>query len=67
MDEPAFSHDSDFPLKVRGYEVSSALDVFVLTRALDDHLRRALEAEGYVQRANIVLSNGRIVDGWVKL
>ena len=67
MDDPAFSHDPDFPLEIRGYEANTAQDVFVLTTALDDRLRLTLEAKGYLQRSDIILSDGQIVDGWVKL
>ena len=65
MDKPTFIND--LPLETRGYEVNTAQDVFVLTRALDANLELSLEAHGYVQRSNIVLFDGQIVDGWVKI
>ena len=65
MDKPTFIND--LPLETRGYEVNTAQDVFVLTRALDANLELSLEAYGYVQRSNIVLPDGQIVDGWVKI
>ena len=65
MDKPTFIND--LPLETRGYEVNTAQDVFVLTRALDPNLELSLEAYGYVQRSNIVLLDGQIVDGWVKI
>jgi hypothetical protein len=67
MHKSTFTNESVFPLEITGYEVNSAIDVFVLTRALDAHLALSLEAEGYVQRSNIELSDGQIVDGWVKI
>ena len=65
MHKPTFINESNLPLEIRGYEVNSAQDVFVLTRALDANLELSLEANGYVQHTNIVLSDGQIVDGWV--
>jgi len=67
MDKSAFNGESNFPLEICGFEVNTAQDVFVLTRALDEILKLSLEADGYIQRTNIVLSDGKIVDGWVKL
>ena len=67
MHKPTFINESALPLEVRGYEANSAVDVFVLTRKLDGNLALLLEANGYVQRSYIDLSNGRIVDGWVKM
>jgi len=67
MHKPTFINESNLPLEIRGYEVNSAQDVFVLTRALDANLELSLEANGYVQRTNIVLTDGQIVDGWVKV
>jgi hypothetical protein len=67
MYKPTFITESNLPLEIRGYEVNTAQDVFVLTRALDVNLELSLEANGHVQRANIVLSHGQIVGGWVKV
>ena len=67
MDKPTFIDKPNLPLEIRGYEVNTAQDVFVLTRALDANLELSLEADGYVQHSNIVLSDGQIVDGWVKI
>ena len=67
MDKPTFIDKPNLPLEIHGYEVNTAQDVFVLTRALDANLELSLEADGYVQRSNIVLSDGQIVDGWVKI
>ena len=67
MDKPIFISDSKLSLEVCGYESSSAQDVFVLTRKLDANLLLSLEANGYVQRSNIKLTNGKIVDGWVRV
>jgi hypothetical protein len=67
MHKPTFINEPNLPLEIRGYEVNTAQDVFVLTRALDANLELSLEADGYVQRTNIVLSDGQIVDGWVKV
>ncbi|MDH3979361.1 MAG: hypothetical protein OEU91_02500 [Gammaproteobacteria bacterium] len=67
MYKPAFINESNLPLEIRGYEGNTAQDVFVLTRALDADLFHSLEAHGYVQRTNIVLSDGQIVDGWIKV
>ena len=67
MHKPTFTNESVLPLEVLGYEENSAVDVFVLTRALDGNLALSLEANGYVQRSNIELSDGQIVDGWVKV
>jgi hypothetical protein len=67
MHKPTFINDSDLPLEIRGYEGITAQDVFVPTRALDADLLLSLEANGYMQRTNIVLTDGQIVDGWVKV
>ena len=67
MHKPTFINESMFPLEVLGYEVNSAVDVFVLTRVIDTNLALSLEANGYVQISNIELSNGQIVDGWVEV
>ena len=67
MHKLTFINESNLPLKIRGYEVNTAQDVFVLTRALDVNMELSLEANGYVQRTNIVLSDGQIADGWVKV
>ena len=67
MHKQPFINESNLPLEIRGYEVNTAQDVFVLTRALDVNVEISLEANGYVQRTNIVLSDGRISDGWVKV
>jgi hypothetical protein len=52
------SNDPDLPLEIGGYEATSATDVFALTRLFDSHLKRTMESKDYVQRANIVLSDG---------
>ena len=67
MDKPKYINEQTLPLEIRGYEVNTAQDVFVLTRALDANLELSLEAYEYVQRLNIVLFDGQIVDGWVKI
>ena len=67
MHKSTFINESNLPLEIRGYEVNTAQDVFVLSRALDANLELSLEASGYVQRTNIALSDGQIVDGWVKV
>ena len=60
-------NDPELPLEIGGYEATTATDVFVLTCSLDAHLKRTMESKGYVQRANVVLSDGQILDGWVKI
>ena len=67
MDESTIINVSDLPLEVIGYEVNSAVEVFVLTRALDARLTLSLEAHGYVHKTNIELSDGQILNGWVKV
>ena len=67
MRKSPFINESNLPLEIRGYEVNTAQDVFVLTRALDANLELLLKAHGYVQHTNIVLRDGQIVDGWVKI
>lgn len=67
MHRPTFSSDPDRPLELCGYEAETAQDVFVLSSALDTNLMRCLEREGYAQRANIVLADGQIIDGWVRI
>ena len=67
MYKQPFINESNLPLELRGYEVNTAQDVFVLMRALDVNMELSLEANGYVQRTNIVLSDGQIADGWVKV
>ena len=67
MHKPLYLKELFLSLKIRGYNVVTAEEVFVLMRALDANLERSLEASGYVQRPNILLSDGQIVDGWVKI
>jgi hypothetical protein len=67
MYKPVSVSESNLPLEIRGYDVNTAQDVFVLTGAVDAILERSLEAHGYVHRSNIRLADGRIVDGWVKV
>ena len=62
-----FTNESTLSLKIRGCEVNTARDVFVLTRELDAILELLLKANGYVQHTNIVLSDGQIIDGWIKV
>jgi len=66
MHKAASTSDPDLPLEIIGYEHNTARDVFILSSPLDTNLERALESKGYVQRGNIVLTDGRIIDGWVK-
>ena len=61
------SSDSTLPLELGGYEANTARDVFVSTSPLDANLERSLKRDGYVWRANIVLTDGKILDGWVRL
>ena len=61
------SSDSTLPLELGGYEANTARDVFVLTRSLDAKLEQSLKGAGYVWRANILLTDGKILDGWVRI
>jgi len=67
MDESTIIKVSDLPLDVIGYEVNSAVEVFVLTQALDARLILSLEAYGYVMKSYIELSDGQFIDGWMKV
>ena len=67
MHEKQSSSDSPFPFELGGYEANTARDVFILTRSLDAKLEHSLKGEGYAWRANIVLTDGQILDGWVKI
>ncbi|HYQ70318.1 MAG TPA: hypothetical protein VET88_00165 [Gammaproteobacteria bacterium] len=67
MDKPTFIFEASLPLEIRGFEVNTAVGVFALTKALDANLELSLNAKGYVQRSGIVLSDGQIIDGWVKI
>jgi hypothetical protein len=67
MRKPKFLDESTLSLEIRGCEVNTARDVFVLKRELDAILEHLLEANGYVHHTNIVLSDGQIIDGWVKV
>jgi hypothetical protein len=67
MRKSPFINESTLSLEIRGSEVNTARDVFVLTRELDAILELLLNANGYVQHTNIVLSDGQIIDGWVKV
>ena len=67
MNKENSGHDSALPLELGGYEANTARDVFVLTSSLDAKLKRSLERDGYVWRANLVLTDGKILDGWVKI
>jgi hypothetical protein len=66
MRKSPFINESTLSLEILGSEANTARDVFVLTRELDAILELLLKANGYVQHANIVLSDGQIIDGWVK-
>jgi hypothetical protein len=67
MHKEKSSSDSVIPLELGGYEANTALDVFVLTRSLDAKLEHSLNGAGYVWRANIVLTDGKILEGWVRI
>ena len=67
MSKSRFINDSNLPLEICGFEVNTAQNVFLLTMALDANIELSLEAYGYMQRSNIVLLDGQIVDGWVKV
>ena len=67
MHKAKSNSDSTLPLELGGYEANTARDVFVLTSSLDDNLKHSLKRDGYVWRANIVLTDGKILDGWVKI
>ena len=67
MHKEKSSSDSALPLELGGYEANTAQNVFVLTRSLDENLKHSLERNGYVWRANILLTDGQILDGWVKI
>jgi hypothetical protein len=67
MNKAMSSSDPDLPLELGGYEADTAQDVFVLTSSLDANLKHALERDGYLWRANIVLADGQVIDGWVKI
>jgi len=67
MNTPTFINEPYLPLEICGYEANTAQDVFRLTRALDANLAQALEDNGYLQRTGIVLSNGQVVEGWIKV
>jgi hypothetical protein len=67
MSTSTFIDKPYLPLEICGYEANTAQDVFILTRALDANLAQSLEANGYMQRTGIVLSNGQVIDGWIKV
>jgi hypothetical protein len=67
MDETSLIDEDDLPLEICGFEVNTAQDIYTLTKTPDGMLKLSLEAGGYVYRSNILLSDGRIVDGWVKI
>ena len=67
MGETSFINEAELPLEICGFEINTAQDVYTLTRAPDGMLELSLEAGGYVHRSNIHLSDGHIVDGWVKI
>lgn len=67
MHEETTHTDQDLPLELCGYEANTAQEVFLLTSASDSNLKRSLERNRFVHRADIVLADGRILDGWVKL
>ena len=67
MDKPTFFYETNLPLEIRGFEVNTAVGVFALTKTLDASLELSLKAKGYVLRSDILLSDGQIIDGWVKI
>lgn len=67
MSTAKFTNEPYLPLEICGYEANTAQDVFILTRALDENLMLSLQANGYMQRTDIVLSDGQVVDGWIKV
>jgi len=67
MYKSTYLNESNLPLEISGYEANTAQDVFVLTKPLDAYLKLSLEANGYIQRTNIMLTDGRTIEGWVKV
>jgi hypothetical protein len=66
MDKPSLVNETNLPLEILGFEANTARDVFVPTKALDTALLDSLDANGYVKASNIMLTDGRTVDGWLK-
>jgi hypothetical protein len=67
MHKPSLNIELILPLELHGYEANTAQEVFVLSRELDAKMQLSLDDDGYVRRTNIVLTDGQIVDGWVKV
>jgi hypothetical protein len=67
MQQQSVNRGATAMLELRGYEANTALDVYVSTQPLDATLKLSLESQGYVQRRNIVLSDGQTVTGWINV
>ncbi len=67
MPNPIFSNDSLLPLRIIGCEIETARNVYLPTREIDLALLHTLEVNGYMVCPDIQLTDGRIVDGWVKV
>ena len=69
MDEwdiPEYLLEPHLYLELRGFEANTAQDVYCPLREVDAYLLAKLKSFGYEQRYDIKLSNGEIVDGWMK-
>jgi hypothetical protein len=66
MDKSSLVNVTNLPLEILGFEANTARDVFVPTKALDAAVLDSLDANGYAKEFNIMLTDGRTVDGWLK-
>ena len=60
MNKSKSDSDSALQLELCAYEANTAQEVFVLTSSLDAKLEQSLERKGFMWRANIVLTDGKI-------
>ena len=63
---PKFLLEPHLHLELRGYEENTSQHVYSLSCDEDALLLVKLEVFGYVQISGVKLSNGEIVDGWLK-
>ena len=68
MDEiPEYLLEPELHLELRGFEAGTSKDVYGLACKVNASLLLKLESFGYEQKSGIKLSNGLIIDGWMKI
>ena len=66
MHKPRILDDANLPLEQIGCEFKTEKRVFTLMQTLDADLKLSLKANGYIEATDVKLSDGRIINGWIK-